>query len=81
MWRLRNEFILTREKLFMNGISDCNECCFCGQTEEHLLHLFVDCQFASEYWKILGIDLVNIMENDFVSSVSSMWGALELRLK
>lgn len=28
----------------------------CGSDVEHLLHIFIDCNFEKECWKILGIE-------------------------
>lgn len=55
IWRFCRDTIPTRWKLRGKGIRLPISCLFCRVDVEHLLHVFFDCQFASQCWHHSGL--------------------------
>jgi hypothetical protein len=49
--------ILTWENLVKRGIVGPSRCVLCGNNEENVRHIFVDCSFTKDIWYIIQKDL------------------------
>jgi hypothetical protein len=45
--------ILTWENLIKRGLIGPSRCVICGENEETLNHLFVECQFTKDIWTLI----------------------------
>ena len=52
MWLLHRKVILTKDNLIKRNWQGNQRCCFCDQ-HESIQHLFFECQFATNIWRII----------------------------
>jgi hypothetical protein len=52
MWFVHRKEILTKDNLAKRNWQGSTKCCFCDQ-EETIQHLFIDCPFAKNLWRIV----------------------------
>lgn len=55
LWRLCRNNIPVRNRLRYKGVDVSILCPMCDNDVEHLLHVFFDCQFASQCWAYAGL--------------------------
>jgi hypothetical protein len=58
-WVLCHKRILTTENLKKHGVEGPSRCVLCKKREETLTHLFTECDFTQEVWRILLLGLVD----------------------
>lgn len=95
LWRICRNNIPVRNILRIKGIQTSIICPVCTNDVEHVLHVFLDCYFAKECWRILGLDfdtsqvetcsewlLQRLVEKDnehLVSIAMKLWGIWSAR--
>lgn len=52
-WLLMNRGLATCAYLQKIGVRVNHQCCFCGEEEESLEHLFFECEYSGEVWEQL----------------------------
>jgi hypothetical protein len=57
IWLMLEQKILTWENLVKRGIVGPSRCVLCGNNEENVRHLFVDCSFTKDIWYTIQKDL------------------------
>lgn len=64
LWRLCRNNISVRNLLRSRGVQTPIICPMCGVDIEHLLHLFLDCNFAKDCWSVMGVqfDVLQVEE-------------------
>lgn len=64
MWTLYRERLATIDRIKKWGSPLANRCVMCGEAEERITHLFIECEVAQRIWRsILGKDLSPSDEN------------------
>jgi hypothetical protein len=53
MWLLLEQRILTWENLVKRGIHGPRRCILCGNCEDTVYHLFVECNFTKDIWYLM----------------------------
>lgn len=90
LWRLCRNMLPVRNKLRGRGVPVTIGCPMCVGEVEHLCHMFFDCKFAQECWKIVGLSfntrdveymyewllqlLVNGLDDVMIKVSSVLWG-------
>ncbi|KAL5699067.1 hypothetical protein ACHQM5_030019 [Ranunculus cassubicifolius] len=54
--------ILTMDKLIDRGMNIENRCVLCGVEEESMEHLFMDCRFSSEIWRLVALEKESVWD-------------------
>lgn len=54
LWRVCNNNVPTRNLLRGRGVTTTILCPMCGVDVEHLLHIFLDCEFTKACWRRMG---------------------------
>lgn len=57
LWRICRNNVPVRNLLRGKGVQTTIICPMCSNDVEHLMHIFFDCDFAKELWKILELEL------------------------
>ena len=60
-WRLIQGFIPVWSILISRGIQVHNCCCMCASCGETVWHVFFDCKFSKEVWKLFNIEAFNFI--------------------
>jgi hypothetical protein len=75
-WLLLEERILNLENLNKRGIYGPSRCVLCGNNEETMSHLFLECSFIKSIWQTIlkELKLVNIWEGGQITKVDKEKG-------
>lgn len=60
LWRICRNNLPVRYVLRGRGVQTTILCPMCGVDIEHLLHIFLDCNFAKQCWRILGLNFESL---------------------
>jgi hypothetical protein len=83
IWLMLEQRILTWENLVKRGIYGPSRCVLCGNDEETVYHLFVDCSFTKDIWFtiIKDLKLTNNWEGGQIVECLQNWIRKELNWK
>ncbi|GER38816.1 RNA-directed DNA polymerase (reversetranscriptase)-related family protein [Striga asiatica] len=63
LWRCWHNWLGIRVKLHQRGMAVDTKCCWCGEEDEDIIHLFFKCHRAKRVWKIAGLDWVKLNQD------------------
>lgn len=66
LWRLCRNTIPVRYRLRGKGVPVTISCPMCTGEVEHLRHLFFECKFAKDCWRLVGLDF-ELQNMEYVS--------------
>ena len=71
MWFVHRKVILTKDNLLKRRWNRCKKCTFC-ESDETVEHLFIDCPFARNIWKLIHFTY-NISPPSSIANMFGTW--------